>query len=313
MGYGLAFSVPVLINRERHFDAIADHYRAFDLEPGPRSGMDLVVDVPADNRFSTFLELIQKLDAYAASETVLVVNHGMSDAQDNPLGLILPLTTGSAWNPEEYTLGLLAGFIGKNPSDDDYAQAEKNSSMTVQQRTIPMSPGTLKPLDTALRRLRGKKLLKRLEIRACNLGGNQKVMKLLVQVLGLKSIVAPRVHMFYGRIGTPGPLPDTAAGFLQWQRNHPRARTFTDPSSSRRVGIQVTGKHAFRTIDFDSTDLDVKWFLEKFVCPGNTYVSRTPGRGARINTLSFSGMDIGNSFALAQEHDYVDQLVEVTP
>jgi hypothetical protein len=114
------------------------------------------------------------------------VNHGMSDQNDDPLGLILPLTSGSAWNPEEYSLGVLAGFVGKTPSDADYADKEKNSSMeTAQHQKIPMPAGTLKPLDIALRALRAKKLLKRLELRACNLGGNPTVMKLLAQVLGL--------------------------------------------------------------------------------------------------------------------------------
>jgi hypothetical protein len=76
--------------------------------------MDLNVYVPPQNaRFGTFLELIQQLNTFANQETVLVVNHGMSDQNDDPLGLILPLTSGSAKNPEEYSLGLLAGFIAK--------------------------------------------------------------------------------------------------------------------------------------------------------------------------------------------------------
>jgi hypothetical protein len=244
---------------------------------------------------------------------VLIVNHGMSDVNDNALGLILPLTSASAWNPEEYTLGLLAGFVGQTPSDDDYANAEKNSSMTVQGHTVRMQPGTLKPLDIALRGLRAKKLLKRLEIRACNLGNNQTVMKLLAKVFGLTTIVAPQVHMFYAKIGPPGPAPDNYPSFAAWLKRHPRARTFTDqsPSSSRQVGIQVTGKHAHRVTDFDTTDLDVKWFIEKFVCPGSKYVSQPPGRGARVNTLSFSGMDVNNSFVLGEEGEYENQLVEV--
>jgi hypothetical protein len=276
--------------------------------------MDLVVDVPAQNgRFSTFPELIQRLTTFAAQETVLVVNHGRSDQQDNPLGLLLPLTPGSSWNPEEYTLGLLAGFVGKTPSDDDYENAEKGSSMTtVDNQTVQMPSGTLKPLDTALRALRAKKLLKRLELRACNLGGNPTVMQLLGKVLGVSVVVAPKVHMFYLRLLPPGPVPDTATGFNNWVKHYPRVRTFTNPASSIRVAIQVNGQHAFRTCDFDSDSLDVKWFIDKYTCPGSTYVSRTPAKGAHVTPFSFAGMDYKTSFVLAQEDPYADQLVEVT-
>jgi uncharacterized protein YigE (DUF2233 family) len=97
MGYGLRSDVPALVNRDRQFDIVPDHYRAFSLEPGPNSSMDLNVYLPPQNaRFGTFLELIQQLNTFANQETVLVVNHGMSDQNDDPLGLILPLTSGSA-------------------------------------------------------------------------------------------------------------------------------------------------------------------------------------------------------------------------
>jgi hypothetical protein len=317
MGYGLRSDVPALVNRDRQFDIVPDHYRAFSLEPGPNSSMDLNVYVPPQNaRFGTFLELIQQLNTFANQETVLVVNHGMSDQNGDPLGLILPLTSGSAWNPEEYSLGLLAGFIAKTPSDAEYADKEKNSSMeTAQHQKIPMPAGTLKPLDIALRALRAKKLLKRLELRACNLGGNPTVMKLLAQVLGLDAMVAPQVHMFYLRLTPPGPLPSDSAGFANWQRNHRQARIFSEnvASNPRHVGIQVIGRHSARTMDFSSDSIDAKWFVDKFVCPGNNYVPRTSGRDARVSPFSFSGMDVGNSFVLAQEDDYANQLVEVTP
>ena len=316
MGYGLRSDVQVLVNSDTAFDIVSNHYRAFDLEPGPDSSLDLKVWVPQNNRFGTFLALIQLLTTFADQETVLVVNHGMSDKDDNPLGLILPLTSGSRWNPEEYTLGLLAGFVDKTPSDSDYTDAEKNSSMQdAQGHKIPMPAGTLKPLDTALRALRAKKLLKRLELRACNLGGNDTVMKLLAKVLGLSAIVAPKVHMFYSALPAAGLPPGDAAGFARWQNHHRRARTFTEDvaSSPRHVGIQITGKHAARSMDFNTDNIDVKWFIEKYVCVGSHYVARAPGRGAMVAPFSFSGMDVNNSFALAREDDYTAQLVEVTP
>jgi hypothetical protein len=316
MGYGLRSDVPLLANNDSRFNIVPNHYRAFDLEPGPDSSMDLKVWVPQNNRFGTFLELIQLLNTFADQETVLVVNHGMSDQNNNALGLILPLTSGSPWNPEEYTLGLLADFVGKDPSDSDYANAEKNSSMqNAQGRSIPMPAGTLKPLDTALRAVRAKKLLKRLELRACNLGNNQTVMKLLAKVLGLTAIVAPQVHMFYMTLPPTGLSPDDAAGFASWQRNHRQARTFTEnvPSNPRHVGIQINGRHAARTLDFDTDTLDVTWFIEKYVCVGSRYVPRPPGRAAVVAPFSFSGMDVNNSFVLAEESDYTAQLVEVTP
>jgi hypothetical protein len=63
MGYGLNINVPVLVNAEPHFSIVVDHYRTFNLEPGPSSGMDLMVAVPAQSRFSKFLDLVQKIDS----------------------------------------------------------------------------------------------------------------------------------------------------------------------------------------------------------------------------------------------------------
>jgi hypothetical protein len=49
--------------------------------------MDLNVYVPPqDARLGTSLELIQQPNTFANQETVLVVNHGMSDQNDDPLG-----------------------------------------------------------------------------------------------------------------------------------------------------------------------------------------------------------------------------------
>jgi hypothetical protein len=318
MGYGLSINVPLLVNGEQHFNLAVEHYRAFNVETGPASGKDLMVYSPTDHsRFGTFLGLIQSLDRFADAGTVLVVNHGMSDENDNPLGLILPLTSHApTWNPEEYTLGLLADFIGQTPSDSDYARIERNSTMRTRQgQTVHMPAGTLKPLDIALRSLRAKNLLRRLELRACNLGGNSRVMQVLGGVLGVQEIVAPKVHMFYSRLAPPGPLPDDDANFTRWQRLHPRARVFTEdtPVNPRRVGIQINGRGGFRTMDFDTTNLDVTWFVDKFILPRSGYVSRAPGRGARVAPFSFSGMDVAGSFALAQENAYEAQLVEEFP
>jgi hypothetical protein len=318
MGYGLSVNVPLLVNADQQFNLVVDHYRAFNVETGPASGTDLMVYPPRNHsRFGTFLELIQSLDRFSDAGTVLVVNHGMSDEQDNPLGLILPLTSHApTWNPEEYTLGLLAGFIGQIPSDSDYARTETNSTMQTRAgQTVRMPAGTLKPLDIALRSLRTKNLLQRLELRACNLGGNPHVMGLLGAVLGVQAVVAPKVHMFYSRLALPGPLPDDDVGFTRWRRLHPRARVFTEATSlsPRRVGIQINGRHASRTMDLDTTNIDVKWFVDQFILPHSGYTSRPPGRGARVAPFSFSGMDVASSFVLAQEDAYEAQLVEEFP
>ena len=93
---------------------------------------------------------------------MLVVNHGTSEQNDDPRGLILALTSGSARNPEDYSLGVLAGFVGKTPPNVEYADKEKNSSMeTTQHEKIPMPGGTLKPLAIAVRALRESSVWRR--------------------------------------------------------------------------------------------------------------------------------------------------------
>ena len=319
MGYGLEIVVPLLVNRDPSFDAIVRHYHDFDLETGEASGMDLMVFSPPDHsRFGTFLELIQNLERRTYAATVVVVNHGMSDANDRPLGLLLPLTAQApAWHPEEYTLGLLADFMGSTPSDADYAGKEQNSLMkTPQGQERRMPPGTLKPLDLALKSLRSKqRRLQRLELRACNLGSNRNVMGLLGGLLGIETVVAPDVHMFVVGLLPPGPLPLDDAGFARWQSVHPRARIFTEQSAAnpRRVGIQINGKHAHRTMEFATTNVDVTWFVDRYCCPGGQYFARAPGKGARVAPFSFAGMDHMGSFVLGQEAAYEAHLVEEFP
>ena len=77
--------------------------------------------------------------------------------------------------------------MGSTPSDADYAGKEQNSLMkTPQGQERRMPPGTLKPLDLALKSLRSKqRRLQRLELRACNLGSNRNVMGLLGGLLGI--------------------------------------------------------------------------------------------------------------------------------
>ena len=306
MGYGLNVNVPVLVNRAAGFNVVLDHYRAFDLETGPATGMDLYVYNADRLRFGTFLELVQNLDA-ANCDTALVVNHGKSDDSGSPLGLSLPLSAHAAsLFPEQNVLEALTHFIGYIPDDDECAAAEKKFNQFVS----PMPAGTLKPLATALQNLRVKRRLRRLELRACNLGGNQEVMKLLGMVLGVQAVVAPKVHMFYMGV-TLRPLPDSAAAFADWQSKHPRARIFNGPTGS--LGIEVIGTSVQRSMDFHTTTLDVKWFIDKYICPGNNYVSTLPGKHARVAPFTFAGMDVGNppSFALGQEDAYEAQLVEV--
>jgi hypothetical protein len=308
MGYGLEVNVPLLVNKDPRFDVVLRHYRAFNLETGPATGMDLMVHPAKHSRFSTFLELIQRLDE-ADSSTVLMVNHGKSNANDDPLGLWLPLTgRAPQWDLDEFTLGILAKFIGFIPDDDQCRKEEKDSILD----GASMPAGTLKPLTTALQNFRLKRKLKRLELRACNLGGNSKVMELLGMVLGVRTVVAPKVHMFYLGPSLPLPVPFIPESrFDDWLTGFPRARTFTESVAGhpRRFAIQVNGRHSFRTADCATTALDVKWFIEKYVCPGSGYVPATPARHAHIAPFTFSGMDNGNSFVLAQEDAYEAQLV----
>jgi hypothetical protein len=141
-------------------------------------------------------------------------------------------------------------------------------------------------------------------------------MKLLAQILGLDASVAPQVpHVLF--------------------KAHPARPTTLLTALDLRTGKEITGRRIFlprmlprarvtsvsrpsanipaRTMDLSSDNIDAKWFVDKFVCPGNNYLPRTSGRDARVSPFSFSGMDLGNSFVLAQEDDYANPLVEVTP
>jgi hypothetical protein len=138
-------------------------------------------------------------------------------------------------------------------------------------------------------------------------------MKSLGMVLGVQTVVAPKVHMFYLGVTAPLPLPFSDAGFATWLTGHAHARTFTEVAANPgRVAIQVNGTGAFRSMDIATTTLDVRWFVEKYICPGSGYISTAPGSQARVAPFTFSGMDSDHSFALGQEDDYEGQLVEVS-
>ena len=258
MGLGLQMQVPVLMNTDRAFDIVGTHYRVFPIEPGPPLGYDLSVFVPQeDGRFDTFATLVRLLTKYAELGTVIVVNHGRSDNADRPIGLALPLTSGGpTWDLDENALRVLSRLVGREMSDEDYVKAVAAAVTDFGLR--PLNAGALKAVDAALKELRKAKL-RRVEFRACNIGGSDSLMQLLARVLGVQTVVAPDVHMFYVRCAAAIPA-SLAQEPRAWMSAHPNARLFAPASGGATVGIQIIGKGPRRdTATLATTAVVMPW------------------------------------------------------
>ncbi len=100
----------LLVNADRFFEPVISYYRQFRAEPAHAA--NTFIEVGLDNRdakfgaglvrFNNFLELIQGLTSVSARGYAVVVNHGASDANDHPLGLLLDFAaTQSPWRVDE--------------------------------------------------------------------------------------------------------------------------------------------------------------------------------------------------------------------
>lgn len=115
--------------------------------------------------------------------------------------------------------------------------------------------------------------------------------------------------MFYGTVLAHA-RPVSVAGFQGFQQTHRTARVFTDATQQKpgSVALQVNGRGAQRTFDFAADTVDVSWFVEQNIMWG-AYPA-PPQTAQMIPPFTFSGMDIGATFALALESGYRANLVE---
>jgi hypothetical protein len=318
MGYGLADCV-LLINRGSDFSSALDYYTLFQYEPGPSSMMDLNLypPDPAD-RFTTFLGLINRMIANAVTGTLLVLNHGRSDDDDDPVGLSLPLTDKNPdIIPTIEVLNLLAQLLDEDgdPTDKEFADLEQKNTFTPVRgrnkgKELHLAPGTLKSLYWALLVLRGKHL-DRVDIRACNLGRKSigaDLMNGLGRVWGAKVVTAPDAHMFMGRLRV-GARPASTKVLSDWvSKRSVATRQFSDPNdASMQLAVNVIGDGLARHIDTIATTTQLGWFVGRgFITTGMTLPPPpTP--------LPIIGMDMpGHTFALPWENEYVWHLTSVT-
>lgn len=308
MGSGLEVNVPVFVNADKKLDFIAAHYTKFDFEPTIGQEKDMAVDSSADYRFSHFLSLIELLDKITSKKSVMIVNHGLSDPQDNPIGLSLPLSSKSGdWKFTSDIIKILADFAStSNQSNIDYNEIEK--SRTKAGKHIPVN--LLKDIDDILRSIRAKKLIDRIEIRACNIGADQTILSQIKTIFAARIVIAPKVHMFYGTVRNIRKSSQNV--FNQWLRTHPGSRSFTDSATSNMFAMKMTGKSVARGLEYIVTSIDVKWFVEKYIIQGSGYISNQDKAGAEIAPFTFSAMDAtGGSYWLTSESGYINSLVSV--
>jgi hypothetical protein len=125
-------------------------------------------------------------------------------------------------------------------------------------------------------------------------------------IWGAKTVTAPDVHMFYGRVRVGRPV--SAKLFNDWVSRHPTAmRQFSDPAdATKQLAVHVIGTGAARMIDAIATAADLIWFANGWIVPGTTL----PPPPA---PWPIAGMDTaGHRYALPAEDDYESHLTAVT-
>jgi hypothetical protein len=305
----MAWGCIPLINKGPAFNRVFDYFNLIQWETGPKFLGDLDVEAPdQSDRFTTFLGLLDVLIAHGDTSCFLIVNHGRSDATDDPVGLSLPLTDKNPdIIPDLELLNLLGRFIDKNPTDQELSDLEKTESWIPDRgpsagRDLHLAPGTLRALHARAARLRSEfGGIERIDIRACNLAKTPHgldVMNSLGRALGCQVVTAPDVHMFCGPVSTGKPV--SSAGLAKWEANRMvNTRQFTNPADPNdQLGIHVIGSGLQRTIESAATAQDLGWFANRFIVSGTTL----PPAPAPFPIL---GIDLPHhSFALPQEDDY---------
>ena len=113
---------------------------------------------------------------------------------------------GATWGP------ITASQLASISSGADGRQWLETIAPTVNGQSILVNQAALTLLD--LRNKVVQKKLKRIEVRACNLGGDVDGMRALREFLGVTTVLAPMVKTFYGHVSPT--LFTKDADFLRW-------------------------------------------------------------------------------------------------
>jgi hypothetical protein len=326
---------PAVAIFDSSFRFVDDYYRMFPHEMADRKiwGLDIMERKRvAHLTFQGLLETMRdSMRANPSWDDFLIVAHGYHD-DVQAYGLAMPLAPRCQNAPTAVDfLRPLLDFLNKGASADEIDAFEKDTGITItdsHKRTLKphFQPGSLRTIVGLMRELRALKV-RRVEIRACELGNNPDALEVLGKCFSALWIGAPDVHMFYTRAvpgrtaskakllrdlpGFPGIRVFTRAGdAFTFQRNGPQVPTGYDGSDS--FAFQIQGRGVTRTNFTETTLSDLSWFADKFIWEGSSYPRVQSGMAT---PLMIAGMDLFGSkrYVLPQEPEYSQHLIYKGP
>jgi hypothetical protein len=350
---------------------VAEYYRMFPREPSVTPALDMTITqrVQIAN-----INLEQVLDAVlnlpADESEVLVVAHGI------PQGFYMPVTAGSRVTASKSNLPILS----RAGAALDEAAAIHDSGLPVDQQVTRWTAllrrlpgvtvegritveqavrtfdnwlrGLARHLGVSLDRLRGlidkmkrvrQRQLRRVEIRACNMGRDPEALEIVRSFFGAERCLAPRVTIFYVLV-RPNIIEDPdrfgrwvqanagpVGGGVYGGRIGPANRAFVVavPAQVHRarrmvinapVGFMIEGGFVLRIWEtslrphhFNSVAVALSWpcvqrWVSSNIMVGSTYGGRGPFYLVGFWTFG----DGGQPYVLPQEHAYRAQIVSVT-
>lgn len=300
---------PAVAIYDSSFTTVDAYYRMFPHEMSDQRifGLDIQAYKPVNNiTFRSLLETMRdSLRQHPTWDDFLIAAHGFHNEMDYAYGLTMPLAPQCTMKTVGDILEVLLDFMNNDASDkaiDDYETGDQIKNIKINNKTPVLAKGCLKKLVHLMRELRDLKV-RRVEIRACTLGTNPRVLSILGQCMSARWISAPDKHMFYSRVN-PG-IPVSDAKFKRDLQNHADARVFTNGSAS--FAYQVQGRGVFRNSWAQTTTRDLSWFVDQFIWDDNKYPRGTTNPAPFI----VAGMDLSGSkrYALPQEPEYAQHIV----
>jgi hypothetical protein len=310
----MAFAAHLIIDGKQEFFAMELYYRMFPHEKSTKIWFDYDLLSPVRISNLNYEKLLDTMIGMRTSsptiDNFVIVVHGLHDQKDFGWGMAIPMADGAAMKCSYEVLKPLIDLrdAGGDPADfeENYSYTNKNLKLT----NVKYPKGSVARMLDKMRQLQKLKV-RIVELRACTLGTNPTGLKIVGESLGARFIIAPDVHMFWVSTGVNGALISGPAFGKLWKGPR-RWRKFVNPTNANAklaIGVGRGPGFTFNTTSMTNT-VDLKWFTDAKLWPASTYVN---GK-SRPTDFFMEGMFVSDgNYALPQEQDYCDHLVEAGP
>jgi hypothetical protein len=306
----------------------------FSASPDLDFHIDQTVGITSINLEKVLDEVLEVSEA--GENEVFLATHGTVE-EGNPGGLSMPLTAGCDVDAMRDEVRVLANaaialrevdsdplgwvrFI-ENEADRRRVQAGANPEqgpdllgqwLDSQAESLHMSKDRLRRIASKRNQLAARRL-KRIEIRACNLGAFPEAMSSLREFFGVETLLAPKVTAMCGRLRMH--ILEDPNQYQEWVHAHGEAgveNAFAemDSAAGRSFGEAVCfriretspGSYLFELEGAARSEEAVQSWVETYIMPGSSYSGHGMLRVAALWTFGRPGLP--QPYVLPGEQDY---------